>query len=281
MTIAESLIIAARELRAGGVAQPERESASLLVFVLGRDRTFLIAHNDYELTPSETTYYADVIERRKRREPFQHIVGKQEFYGLDFVVSPDVLIPRPETELLVETAIETLAGTENARICEIGTGSGCIVVSILDKLRTATAVAVDISEAALTIARSNAEINGVADRVKFQLSDIFNALDQQKFDVIVSNPPYIPAGDIAELQSEVRDFDPLTALTDGFDGLSIIRRIIGDAPRFLDKNGSLLLEIGFGQAAAVDEMFIRDMWCEPEFLNDLQGIARVVRAAVK
>ena len=281
MTIAESLIIAARELRAGGVAQPEREAASLLVFVLGRDRTFLIAHNDHELTPSETTYYADVIERRKRREPFQHIVGKQEFYGLDFVVSPDVLIPRPETELLVETAIETLAGTENAQICEIGTGSGCIVVSILDKLRTATAVAVDISEAALTIAISNAKINGVADRVKFQLSDVFNALDQQKFDVIVSNPPYIPAGDIAELQSEVRDFDPLTALTDGFDGLSIIRRIVAEAPRSLNKNGSLLLEIGFGQAAAVDEMFIRDMWCEPEFLNDLQGIARVVRAAVK
>ena len=142
-------------------------------------------------------------------------------------------------------------------------------------------MAVDISEAALTIAISNAKINGVADRVKFQLSDVFNALDQQKFDVIVSNPPYIPAGDIAELQSEVRDFDPLTALTDGFDGLSIIRRIVAEAPRSLNKNGSLLLEIGFGQAIAVDEMFCRDLWCEPEFLNDLQGIARVVRAVVK
>ena len=281
MTIAESLLIAARELRSAGIAQPEREAASLLMFTLGRDRAFLVAHNDYELTASETTYYADVIERRKRREPFQHIVGKQEFYGLDFVVSPDVLIPRPETELLVETAIESLAGTANARICEIGTGSGCIVVSILDKLRTATAVAVDISEAALAIAKLNATKNGVADRVKFQLSDIFGALDRQKFDVIVSNPPYIPAGDIAELQPEVRDFDPLTALTDGFDGLSIIRRIVAEAPHFLNKNGMLLFEMGFGQAAAIDEMFSRDLWCEPEFLDDLQGIARVVRSAVK
>ena len=281
MTIAESLIKAAQELRSAGVAQPEREAASLLMFALGRDRTFLIAHSEYDLTERESEIYDGSIGRRKTREPFQHIVGRQEFYGLDFEVSPDVLIPRPETELLVDAAIEILSKTENTKVCEIGTGSGCIVVSILHTGPAASAVAVDISEQALAIARKNAENNSVAGRIEFLRSDIFEALDQRKFDIVVSNPPYVPASDIAELQSEVRDFDPIIALTDGGDGLSIIRRIVRDSPRFLNKNGTLLLEIGFGQATLVEEMFSRELWCEPEFLCDLQGIARVVRSRVK
>ncbi len=281
MTIAESLIIAANGLRGVGIDQPERESASLLMFALGRDRTFLIAHSEYELSEPESRLFNEIIDRRKKREPFQHIVGRQEFYGLDFEVSPDVLIPRHETELLIDAAIEILKEKENARILDIGTGSGCIVVSIIHNVPTASAVAVDISEKALSVAKQNAETNNVAGRIEFRSSDIFEAVGRQTFDVIVSNPPYIPAGDIAGLQSEVRDFDPFIALTDGGDGLSIIRRIVDDAPRFLNKNGTLLIEIGFGQVAAVGAMYDPDQWYEPEFLNDLQGIARVVRSTVK
>lgn len=146
MTIAKSLKLAAAILRDAGVAQPEREAASLLMFAIKRDRTFLIAHNEYELTEAESRTYSSLIARRQTREPFQHIVRNQEFYRLDFVVSPDVLIPRHETELLVEAAIEILNGKENARILDIGTGSGCIAVSILHNLPTVTATAIDISE---------------------------------------------------------------------------------------------------------------------------------------
>ena len=281
MTIAENLKIAAATLRNADIAQPEREAASLLMFAIKRDRTFLFAHNEYELNEAESLAYSNLITRRQTREPFQHIVGKQEFYGLDFVVTPDVLIPRQETELLVEAAIELLKGRENARILDIGTGSGCIAVSILHNLPTVTATAVDISERALAIASKNAQTNGVAGRITFLRSDLYEALDSPKFEIIVSNPPYIPAEDVATLQAEVRDFDPITALTDGADGLSIIRKIVADAPQYLDRNGSLLIEIGFGLAAAVAEMFDRKLWVEPVFIQDMQRIERIVKSEVK
>lgn len=280
MTITECLIQAAKKLREAGVAQPERETASLLMFALHRDRTFLIAHNDYELTARELSSFKSCISRRANREPFQHIVGKQEFYGLDFKVTSDVLIPRPETELLVETAIEILRDSENPRFCEIGTGSGCVAVSVLHELQNARALATDISEPAINIATRNARSNGVSELIEFVTSDVFEAVDEQRFDVILSNPPYIPSSDIAALQPEVRDFDPLIALTDGGDGLSIIQRIIGESPKHLNAGGFLLLEIGFGQAGKVAAMFDEKVWGEVNFLSDLQGIERVVKARV-
>lgn len=280
MTIAECLKEAAGTLRSAGVAQPERESASLLMFALDRDRTFLISHNEYELTATEKRSFEGYISRRSSREPFQHIVGKQEFYGLDFEVSPDVLIPRPETELLVETAIDILRDSEYPRFCEIGTGSGCITVSVLHELKNARAVAVDISGGAIKVARRNARSNGVFERIEFVVSDVFSAIAEQKFDAILSNPPYIPAADISTLQPEVRDFDPVIALTDGGDGLSIINRIVVESPKFLVSGGFLLLEIGFGQAENVADMFDKMVWHDVRFLPDLQGIRRVVLAQI-
>ena len=281
MNIAECLKDAAGELREAGIAQPEREAASLLMFALKRDRTFLISHNEFELTTGETEAFRNYVARRSVREPFQHIVGKQEFYGLDFEVSPAVLIPRPETELVVETAIDILKEIKNAHFCEIGIGSGCIAVSVLSALRNARAIAIDISADAIEVARRNARSNGVAERIEFTISDVFSTLNDQKFDAILSNPPYIPAADIATLQAEVRDFDPLIALTDGGDGLSIIKRIVIDSPKFLVPSGSLLLEIGFGQAEKVAAMFDKNTWNEVKFLTDLQGIERVVKARIK
>ena len=281
MTIAESLQTASKKLGVAGVSQPAREASSLLMHAIGRDLTFLIAHPEYELTTDEKIIFESYITRRQTREPFQHIVGKQEFYGLDFIVSPDVLIPRPETELLVEMAIDSLRGSENPRFCEVGVGSGCISVSILHELPKSTAVGLDISKAAINVARKNAANNGVVDRIEFLVSDILGSVELTKFDAIVSNPPYIPFADIPNLQPEVRDFDPSIALTDGGDGLTIIRRIICDAPNFLRPRGFLVMEIGIGQADDVRKMLSPLVWDTIEFYTDLQAIPRTVRASLK
>jgi len=281
MTIAECLKIGNQKLAAADVAQPSREAASLLMNATRRDRAFLVAHAEYELTAAEQKLFDSHIERRQTREPFQHIVGVQEFYGLDFIVTRDVLIPRPETELLVETAIRVLAGIDSPKFCEIGVGSGCITVSVLHELPNSSAIAVDISEEVLQIARINAVNNEVADRVEFRISYVFTTVGTNKFHAVLSNPPYIPASDMPDLQIEVRDFDPPIALTDGGDGLSIVRRIIQGSPHFLLPNGYLIFEIGIGQAAEVKDMFKPAVWENVEILNDLQSIPRTVVARLK
>jgi len=276
--IAETLQKATEVLQKSGIAEPRREANSLLAFALRKDRTFLITHNDYELSNEEEINFQAVLQRRAAREPFQYITGKQEFYGLDFIVTPDVLIPRPETEMIVENALEILTERQTTRFCEIGVGSGCISISVLHNARTVSAVGLDISEKALKIAKKNAEKHQVSERFDLQISDVFSRLTDEKFDLIVSNPPYIPREDIENLQAEVRDFEPLNALTDEKDGLSIIEKIITDAPKFLSANGFLLLEIGFEQAETVREMFDAQIWQTVEILPDLQGIGRMVKA---
>lgn len=277
MNISENLKKATEILSESGVVEARREANSLLAFVLNKDRTFLIAHSEYELSDEETSRFQDVLERRKQREPFQYIVGKQEFYGLDFFITKDVLIPRPETELIVEAAIEILQSEKNPRFLEIGVGSGCISVSVLYQNRTATATGLDISENALKIALRNAETHKVSERLELKISDVFAELEEEKFDLIVSNPPYIPSEDFDELQLEVRDFEPQIALTDGKDGLSIVEKIIEDAPKFLKSEGFLLMEIGIDQSNAVREMFSPNIWNQVEFTNDLQGIPRMLK----
>ncbi|MBS1794280.1 MAG: peptide chain release factor N(5)-glutamine methyltransferase [Acidobacteria bacterium] len=276
--IAEMLREATAILDRAGVAEARREAGSLLAFALGKDRAFLIAHSDRELSETEAANYRSLLQRRAQREPFQYITGRQEFYGLDFAVAPGVLIPRPETEAIVENALEILETRENPRFCEIGVGSGCISVSMLVNLAKAAAVGLDISPEAIAIARRNAETHRVAERFELRRSDVYEALAGERFDLIVSNPPYIPRSEIDDLQAEVRDFEPLNALTDGGDGLSIIEKIVAGAPRFLEPGGWLLMEIGFGQAAAVGALFDRRFWRSAEILADLQGIPRTVRA---
>ncbi len=276
MKISEHLKISAATLRESGVAEPRREANSLLAFALNKNQTFLIAHDDYELSESEKTRFQELIRRRAAREPFQYITGRQEFYGLDFAVSPAVLIPRPETEMLVAAAIEILRG--NARFCEVGIGSGCVSTAILHRIETATAAGLDVSETALEIARMNAEANRVGVRLELRKSDVYESLNAEKFDLIVSNPPYISREEMKTLQMEVRAYEPVTALTDGADGLSIIERIIAGAPRFLNAEGILLLEIGHRQAAEVKEMFDPNVWRSVESLPDFQRIERVIKA---
>ncbi len=277
--ISETLRNATAVLTASGVAEPAREAKSLLALALNKNQIFLVAHSEYELTTGEEKRFRDFITRRARREPFQYIVGKQEFCGLDFAVTKDVLIPRPETELLVEAAIEILKN--GARFCEVGIGSGCISVSLLHSIKTATAIGLDISEAALKVARENAETHRVAERLELRISDVFENLPIEKFDLIASNPPYISRIDVKTLQPEVGGYEPLTALTDGGDGLSIVKRIVDNAPKFLKPNGFLLMEIGFNQASEVREMFADKLWRAVEILPDSQLIPRTVKARVR
>ncbi len=276
MIISEILKNAAGILQQSGVAEPHRESVSLLAFSLQKDKTFLIAHPEYELSAEEEKQFQGFLQRRANREPFQYITGRQEFYGLDFEDTKDVLIPRPETELIVENAIKLLP--KNGKFCEIGIGSGCISVSILHEIETASAIGLDISENALRIAEKNAKRYKVLGRLKLKKSDVFEVLKNEKFDLIVSNPPYIPNEDMKTLQAEVRDFEPISALTDGADGLSIIKEIIIKSPQFLKENGFLLMEIGFNQADEVIKLFASDIWHTVEIFPDLQGIPRMVKA---
>ncbi len=280
MKISEILKTASEVLQSSGISQPRREAASLLAFTLQKDKTFLIAHPEYQLAEMEENCFREFLQRRARREPFQYITGKQEFYGLDFAVTKDVLIPRPETEMIVENAIEILRNRENAEFCEIGVGSGCISIAILHNVKTAGAIGLDISKRALEIAKKNAGTHRVLERLKLENSDVFQILREEKFDLIVSNPPYIPSKDVKTLQAEVWGFEPLLSLTDGKDGFSIIKKIIIDAPKFLGENGFLLMEIGFKQAIKVKEMFSPEVWCEIDILPDLQGIPRMVKAQV-
>lgn len=278
MTIAEALSHGAETLSLAGIPDPKREAGSLLQFATARDRAYLVAHPEYRLTEDEAESFRTAIERRSAREPFQRIVGRQEFYGLDFLVTSDVLIPRHETELIVERAIELLAELPSPRFLEIGIGSGCISVAILKHCPKAAGLAVDISEPAIEVARRNAEMHRVGDRLEILLSDVYKDLPKAQFDLIVSNPPYVPISEYAHLQPEVRDHDPKIAVTDDSTGLTIVERIVAEAPRFLFSGGHLLMEIGYGQHERVKAMFDLDHWTSAAFLDDLQGIPRTLDA---
>lgn len=267
-------------LAGAGVEEPRREAALLLGLATGRDRTYLFAHPDAEIDGSAARRYEAFLHRRSNREPFHYIAGVKEFFGLDFEVGPGVLIPRPETEILVEAAIAAAAWRSAPRLLEIGVGSGCISISLLKNLPTASAAATDISVDALAIARRNAELHGLSGRVELIQGDVYAGMTD-KFDLIVSNPPYIPSSDEAQLGPEVRDHEPHPALFGGADGLDVVRRIVNGAPSRLVANGDVFLEIGIGQAAAVGALFAPDVWHEPGFIRDLQGIERIVRCSLR
>ena len=280
VNISVAIRSAAERLSIAGVPEPRREASLLLRYAIGKDTAFIIAHPEYELSSEESAKFETAVRRREQREPFQLILGSQEFYGLDFQVQAGVLIPRPETEILVERAIEILRRADRpTTFLEIGVGTGCISVSILDSVKTATATAVEISEQALALAARNSHRLGVSERLELLRSDLFQAVPDRTFDVIVSNPPYVPLPERPKLQREVVDFDPPIALFAGEDGLDAIRRIAAEAPRYLVRGGYLLVEIGHGQSESVKELFETDEWQDVEFLNDLQGIERT--AAVR
>jgi release factor glutamine methyltransferase len=280
-SIAETILQGAHRLRKAGVPEARREAGSLLAYVLGRDRSFILTHAEDAIAEEQADRFREYLERRAQGEPLQYITANQEFFGLDFEVTKDVLIPRPETELLIETALKLFAEPADAPfICDVGTGSGCIVITLMQQLKQARAVAVDISPEALAVARRNAVRHSVAERIDFVLSDCLAALNSRKlrpsFDLIVSNPPYVEEGAMADLQREVRDFEPRSALAAGADGLTIIRRLLLEAANFLKAGGYFLFEIGFNQVAAVRELLDPKIWKLIDIHKDLQGIPRTV-----
>lgn len=278
MTIAEALRDAVQRLAAAGLKEAQKDARLLLSFALGRPKEFLFAHPEYELSEEEQGSFDDAVHRRENHEPVQYITGRTEFYGLEFTVSPAVLIPRPETEILVENAVNALRGRTAPRFCEIGVGSGCISVSMLCELPNATAIAGDLSRDALEIARRNAERHNVLDRIDLRLSNVFDSVAEDAFDAVVSNPPYISLDEIAELESEVRDFEPKMALTDGADGLRVIQRIIEDSYHKLAAGGVLFMEIGHCQSESARTVLSPEKWFDVRFFTDLQSIPRVLRA---
>lgn len=273
-SIAEALRDASRILENSGVPEARRDASSLLSVVLGKDRTFLISHAEDPVSGDSVDQLHEFVERRAAGEPLQYITGVQDFYGREFRVTPDVLIPRPETELLVEAALEV---SDGKFICDVGTGSGCIALTLLCERPGARAVAVDKSAAALEIAKFNASKLSVTERAVFVVSDCFDALrNEYQFDLIVSNPPYVSESALAGLQREVRDHEPLVALSPGADGLSVIRRLLTDAPAYLKPNGHMLMEIGFDQGAKVRNLIDESVWSLLEVRPDLQCIPRIV-----
>ena len=280
-SIAETILQGAHRLRKAGVPEARRQAGSLLGYVLGRDRSFILTHAEDALGEEQAERFCECLERRAQGEPLQYITGNQEFFGLDFEVTRDVLIPRPETELLIETALKLFAGpADSPFICDVGTGSGCIVITLMQQLKEARAVAVDISPGALGVARRNAERHSVAERIDFVLSDCFAALtlreSRASFDLIVSNPPYVEEGAMADLQREVRDFEPRNALAAGADGLEVIRRLLVEGSSFLKPGGYFLFEIGFNQAVAVEQLLDPKIWKLRDIHKDLQGLPRTV-----
>ena len=267
-----------------GIESPRLDAEVLLGHVLEKERIYLYVHFDEPLQPQELAEYREAIKQRIRRVPVAYIIGQREFMGLTFHVTEDTLVPRPDTEILVQAAIERLkkmSGADEARpvrFADIGTGTGAICLSVLHYLPQATADTVDISEAARSVAEENAESLGVADRVKFYTGDLLAPL-AEAYDAILSNPPYIPDADIEGLAPEVRCKEPRTALSGGADGLDFYRRLVVDSPALLKDDGFLAVEVGIHQAQAVAKMAVESgKFARTEIIKDYGGIERVVVA---
>lgn len=272
-----------------------RDAETLLLHHIGKNKAWLMAHADEDFAGCTAIGYAALVERRRKGEPIQYITGECEFYGLPFRVTPDVLIPRPETEHLVEKALAlaTQVGASSSprglgigseitnpspplRILDVGTGSGAIAIALASQIQDAEITAIDISEAALSIARENAKRNGVA--IRFLQGDLLAPVAGERFEIIVSNPPYVPNTDRALITVEVREHEPAVALWGGHDGLEIYRRLIPAAHAALVAGGFIAMEMGFSQASDVESILTAAGFENIEFTDDLQGIPRVVSA---
>jgi len=272
MTLREALAAASTALPS---ANARRDAELLLAHILHQPRTYLLAHPEAELTPTQLAAFQQLITRRAAHEPLQHLTGQQEFHGLTLRVTPDVLIPRPETEHLVEAVLAWAATQpQPLRIADIGTGSGAIAIAIATHLPTAQIIATDISPAALAIAHENAATHHLTN-IHFLHADLLPPAEPA-FDAIISNPPYIPLTDAPTLQPEVRDHEPHTALFAGDDGLDIYRRLIPQALTHLRPDGLLALEIGHGQQPALTHLLAG--WQNVAFLNDYAQIPRIALA---
>jgi len=274
------------------VGSPRMNAEVLLMFVLGVGRAYLYAHPECELTPEEGARYDEILAQRASRMPSQYITGHQEFWGLDFVVSPAVLIPRPETEHLVEAVLELARGVPSPRVVDVGTGSGCVALALAHELKTAEIYGVDLSDDALEVARANAARLQLEKQVRFLPSNILAVIPREDFsasrgtclaefrdfDFVVSNPPYVAFSEADKVQKSVFEFEPRLAVFAGENGLDVIRPLTKQAHEALKPGGWLMLEIGYSMRDAVVNLLSPTMWDDIRVVPDLQGIPRVVGA---
>ncbi|RHF52033.1 peptide chain release factor N(5)-glutamine methyltransferase [Mitsuokella multacida] len=263
-----------------GIESPRLDAEVLLAHVLEKQRIYLYVHFDEPLQPGELAAYREMIKKRVLRVPVAQILGEKEFMGLTFKVTADTLVPRPDTEILVQAAVDRLramAGEEPLRFADIGTGSGAICLSVLHYLAGTVADTVDISPAARAVAEENAASLGLADRITFHTGDLLQPLSGISFAAILSNPPYIPEADIVKLAPEVRLKEPHTALSGGQDGLDFYRRLANEAPAMLVPGGFTAFEVGIHQAGDVAALLkANPLIGRTEILPDYAGIDRVV-----
>jgi release factor glutamine methyltransferase len=280
MTIDEALHESGRRLAVAGVPNAAWDAELLLRHVLGWERAHLLAHLDEPLSSEAQQRYGELAAARERRTPLQHLTQRQAFWRRDFEVSPDVLIPRPETEILVEATLARVADVTAPLVVDVGTGSGCIALSIACDRSDAQVHATDISSAALAVAERNAKRLECAERVRFHQGDLLAPLEHLAgtADAVVSNPPYVARGDAGTLAPEVRDHEPLVALFPDGAVDSVYRRLIPAAWQMLRSEGWLLLEVGFGMANNVADLCAEAGFVADAPLNDLNGIPRVVPA---
>ncbi len=271
-----TLASAIDRLTAAQVGSPRMNAEVLLMFTLGCDRAYLYAHPERELTPGESQRYEEALAQRAQGVPSQYITGHQEFWGMDFIVSPAVLIPRPETEHVIEAVLPLAKLVSVPRIVDVGTGSGCIALALAKELPAADIHATDISEPALEIARANAARNRLESRVHFHRADLLAGLAPASFDVVVSNPPYVGESEEDEVQLEVRKFEPRNAVFAGPTGLEVIERLVLQAASVLKPGGWLIMEISGAIVDGVRRLLVA--WKDVQINKDLQGIPRVVVA---
>ena len=268
--------------RERGIESPRLDAEVLLSALLGRDRMYLYVHFDEPLEPEELARFRGYVKERAAHTPLAYVLGRREFMGLDFRVTRDTLIPRPDTEILVQCAVDFLrarmdAGADGLCVADIGTGTGAIALSTLHYTEGIRADAVDISPAAAAVARENAEMLGLTERIDIHVGDLLAPLAGRRYDMILSNPPYIPTADIATLMPEVRSYEPHLALDGGADGLNIYRRLMAGAPALLNEGGAIAVEVGIDEAAAVAALAMaHPRIVRTETLKDLGGIERVV-----
>jgi release factor glutamine methyltransferase len=280
-----ALAQAIARLEAARVPSAALNAELLLLHAIGRDRTWFYTHPEYAMSADEAAEFARLIEMRAAGTPAQYLTGKQEFWGLEFEVTRDVLIPRPETEHVIEVALARLAArrADALRVADVGTGSGCIAVALARELPNARVVATDVSAAALTVAQRNAERLGVAARIEFREMSLLDAYlpeagGEEGFDLIASNPPYVALGEAAALAREVREHEPHGALFGGETGAEIYPALIAQAENLLRRGGVLVVELGYDSAARVRPLVETSAWREIEISNDLAGIPRVLAA---
>ena len=278
-SVSEALDLLAQAFRSASIEAPDADARVLVGHALLLDRARLIAQSDRNLEAREITVISGLAARRLKREPVSRILGQKEFWSLPLTVTPDVLVPRPETETVIEGALDFVVRgglrMEKLRVLDIGTGSGALLLALLNELPDATGTGTDISAAALQVARANAERCDLAARCNFVVCDVASGV-QGPFDLVVSNPPYIAHDEIAALAPEVREYDPPVALDGGDDGLAIYRTIASQARQFLAAGGRLFVEIGAGQEPAVRAIFINSGLTVGVAREDLAGIPRVL-----